>query len=320
MYADDTKLWRQIQSSADCYILQNDIDYMQNWAFQNKMTFNPKKCKAMQISLKRANPLLDCLPFSLYYYMLGNCIIDFSSSEKDLGVDITDTLNWSNQCNRLYNKANQIFGLTKRTAHFINNSGQRRALYLAIIRSQFEHRSVVWRPYSSTSISKLESLQKRCIKWILSEEFIHYSQNTYFQKCKSLDILPLQFRFALNDLTFFHKIFYDLCPVKFPYYLKPFSGSSLRTSHLDCLSIVSEIIPRTNSSAISSFKPFSNTFFYRTHSAWNSLPFEIRNISCPFKFKQRVTEVIWIRAREHFLSDLSDSTDYYNNSIHDDGG
>ena len=320
MYADDTKIWRQILSLADCYILQNDIDYMQNWAMQNKMKFNTSKCKVLQVSLRRSNPLLDSLPFSLYHYILGNCAIDFTLSEKDLGVNITNTLNWNDQCNRLYSKANQIFGLTRRTAHFVNSSQQRRALYLAMVRSQFEHCSVIWRPYNKTSIDRLENLQKRCIKWILFEEFLHYSPTIYFQKCKSVDVLPLQFRFIFNDIKFFHKIFYELCPVKFPSYLKPFSGSALRSSHLDSLSIVSEIIPKTNVSSISSFRPFSNTFFYRTHSVWNSLPFEIRDISCPLKFQQELNKVLWNRAREHFLEDLNDSFDYHNNSLYDDGG
>ena len=63
MYADDTKIWRQIVSIRDCYILQNDIDYMQNWAIENKMKFHPKKCKVLQVSLIRCNPLLSSLPF-----------------------------------------------------------------------------------------------------------------------------------------------------------------------------------------------------------------------------------------------------------------
>ena len=320
MYADDTKIWRQIHTLADCYILQNDIYYMQNWAVENKMKFNPKKCKALQISLKRTNPLWDCLPFSLWYYTLDNCIIDFTSSEKDLGVNVTSKLNWSEQCSRLYSKATQMFGLTKRTAHFVNNSRQRRALYLAIIRSQFEHCSVIWRPQCKTTMEKFENLQKRCIKWILVEQFLHYSPEMYYQKCKLLDILPLQFRFILNDLVLFHKIFYDLSPVKFPSYLNYFTGNSLRSSHLDSLSIVSSIIPRINVSSISSFQPFSTSFFYRTHSSWNSIPFDVRNISCPRKFKVRVTDVLWSEASSHFQNEHNDSTDSYNNSLYDDNG
>ncbi|NQZ52153.1 MAG: hypothetical protein HRT95_18855, partial [Moritella sp.] len=52
MYADDTKIWRQINSLEDCFALQSDIDYLQNWAFRNKMNFHPNKCKVLNISLR----------------------------------------------------------------------------------------------------------------------------------------------------------------------------------------------------------------------------------------------------------------------------
>ena len=322
MYADDTKIWRQILTIHDCYILQNDIDYMQNWAIENKMRFHPKKCKVLQVSLKRCNPLLNALPFSSFFYSLGNCIIDFTSSEKDLGVNVSNNLNWNEQCNRLYTKANQMFGLTKRTAHFFNNPRQRRALYLAIVRSQFEHCSVIWRPHQKTTMTKLEGLQKRCIKWILDEQYFHYSSDVYFQNCKLLDILPLVFRFIQNDLILFHKIFYNLCPISFPSYLKPFTGCSLRSCHLDTLCMVSEIIPKINISAVSSSQPFASSFFYRTHTIWNNLPFGLRATSCSRSFKSKLIKIIWEQARDHFVLTSNDCMESWENSLYeyDDGG
>ena len=323
MYADDTKIWRQILSIRDCYILQNDIDYMQNWAIENKMKFHPNKCKVLQVSLKRCNPLLSSLPFSLFFYTLGECIIDFSTSEKDLGVHVCNNLNWNEHCNRLYTKANQMFGFTKRTAHFVKNPRQRRALYLAMVRSQFEHCSVIWRPHQKTIIDRFESLQKRCIKWILNEQFCHYSPDVYFQKCKQLDLLPIQFRFILCDLVLFHKIFYKLCPISFPFYMKPFMGSSLRSCHLDALCMVSDVLPRINNVTFgSSFQPFSSSFFYRTHSLWNSLPIAVRGNSSSISFKHIVSEILWDKSRDHFVSDLNDSMNLEENSHYeyDDGG
>ena len=79
---------------------------------------------------------------------------------------------------------------TIRTAHFINNQNQRRILYLALVRSQFEHCTIVWNPSNTSTIDKLESLQKRAKQWILSEEQYIFSPEAYFQKCK-LPILLL---------------------------------------------------------------------------------------------------------------------------------
>ena len=41
MYADDTKIWRIIKSQDDHIILQKDIEYLNNWALENKMRFHP---------------------------------------------------------------------------------------------------------------------------------------------------------------------------------------------------------------------------------------------------------------------------------------
>ena len=90
--------------------------------------------------------------------------------------------------------------------------------------------------------NKLEGLQKRAIKWILAEEDLSYPPDVYTRKCKEVGILPLHLKFDLNDLVFFHKIFYNLIPVGLPSYLTIFQGTSkLRRCHLDSCSVVSSI-------------------------------------------------------------------------------
>ena len=42
-YADDTKIWRPILSEHDCEILQTDVNKLQDWCTNNKMSFNTKK-------------------------------------------------------------------------------------------------------------------------------------------------------------------------------------------------------------------------------------------------------------------------------------
>ena len=87
--------------------------------------------------------------------------------------------NFNKQCGILLTKANQKFGILKRTFPFFTCNNRRRVLYLAPVRSQFEHCSPVWRPGSITMINKFESFQKKCLKWILSEEEKYYSHEVY---------------------------------------------------------------------------------------------------------------------------------------------
>ncbi len=53
LYADDTKIWREMVVEEDYKILQKDIDYLLDWATQNKMRFHPSKCKVLTVSLFR---------------------------------------------------------------------------------------------------------------------------------------------------------------------------------------------------------------------------------------------------------------------------
>ena len=139
-------------------------------------------------------------------------------------------------------------------------------------------------------IERFENFQKKCIKWILSEEELSYeSRDVYIRKCRQVNILPLSQRFILNDLILFHKIVYKIIPVNIPNYLNPFTGQSrLRSSHLDELSFVSSLIPRNSSTTI-----LEKSFFYRTHMTWNSIPLEIRKVTSMSEFRAKMETHLW---------------------------
>ncbi len=291
LYADDTKIWRRILSPSDLYTLQMDIDYLNEWAINNKMRFHLDKCKVLFIALRPS--ILP--PFS--YKLDGSTLKHEVESEKDLGVDITPKLSWNAQCNRLYSKACQQLGIVRRNGHIIIDPKCRRALYLTLVRSQFENCSIIWRPTTKSLCDKLESLQKRAIKWILSEEAYSYPPDIYIKKCKQVDILPLSQKFDLNDLIFFHKVINKIMPVSLPEYLSFYQGGSrLRRCHLDSYSIVSAIVPKSNQNSSYSGSlnsPLSKSFFYRTHLLWNSLPLEVRQLESSISFKSEVTKHLW---------------------------
>jgi hypothetical protein len=123
-------------------------------------------------------------------YKLSGVPLQYVSSEKDLGVHITNNLCWTKHCNFFLSKACRNLGLLRRTCKFVRNVRQCRNLYIAMVRSQFEHCSSIWSSCSSRTLDKFESLQKGCIKWILDEKFCSYHGDLYYCKCKQLDILP----------------------------------------------------------------------------------------------------------------------------------
>ena len=295
MYADDTKIWRHVQCEEDHLTLQLDINYLHDWSVRNKMKFHPSKCKVLMVT-KYLPPLIDTLQFVQFYYTMSNNLLEYTESEKDLGVSINRTLNFTEHSLCLYNKANQRFGLLKRTCHFVSSILKKRVLYLTMVRSLFEHCPTVWRPSSNTAIDKLESLQKRAIKWINGDYTHSYSSNNilYYIHCKHLEILPIKYRFDYHDLKLFYLIVYNLSHIQMPSYLHFFDGRSrLRFTHLDKLSITSDLIATGIVSDNNTKRGFSNSYFYRTHTLWNKLPYTLRAVTKPGDFKSKLIDYIW---------------------------
>ena len=78
---------------------------------------------------KFSPPLIDVLPCVQFKYSIGDTILEYVPSEKDLRITVNRSLNFTGRVNSLYVKANQRFCLLKRTCHFIDNINKRRVVY-----------------------------------------------------------------------------------------------------------------------------------------------------------------------------------------------
>ena len=76
MYADDAKVFRQIETSADTATLQNDLDHITDWSLIWQMNFNVNKCKHLHIG--PTNPHNN-------YTIAGIHLVE-SDQERDLGI------------------------------------------------------------------------------------------------------------------------------------------------------------------------------------------------------------------------------------------
>ena len=74
-----------------------------------------------------------------------------------------------------------------------------------------------------------------------------------------------------------------------PEYLHLFDGTTaLRATHLDQLCYVSTIIQRTTG-----ITNLNKSFFFRSHTLWNSLPYDTRLIRSPKGFKTSLEKQFW---------------------------
>ena len=203
------------------------------------MKFHPEKCKVLTITNRNTPTSAD-----KFVYCLDNVCLDFVNSEKDLGVHITSKLNWKEHVFYLCSKANRMLGLVKRTCHFVKNPHQKRVFYLALVCSQFNHCSSIWRPTSLSLLNKIERVQIKAVKWILSEQYTTYTAKSYFNKCKVLNLLPLKLRLDWFAILIFHKIIHKTIAIDLPAYITLAPHTTLRSSHNDPLTFVSSIKPR----------------------------------------------------------------------------
>ena len=72
-------------------------------------------------------------------------------------------------------------------------------------------------------------------------------------------------------------------------YITLYSGDSrLRSTHLDNLSFASNIASTTTS-----ISNLNISFFFRSHTLWNFLPFDLRNSMIPLQFKIKLAKHYW---------------------------
>ena len=123
--------------------------------------FNIKKCAILTITRKR-NP-------SMYQYTLLNEAIPRTECYKYLGINISKDLRWNTHCQSTLLKASKTLGLLRRTLSPCSKDVKARA-YQALVRPQLEYGAEAWNPYSSTTIQRLEQVQKArctfCISWL----------------------------------------------------------------------------------------------------------------------------------------------------------
>ena len=197
----------------------------------------------------------------------------------------------------------------KRSLHFVRNKEQKRAFYLALVRSLFEHCSVIWRPTTIQMIQKVESIQRRAVKWILEEQDHHYNDFEYLKRLKDLDLMPMNFKFIFTDLVLFHNIFHGHSIIKFPQYLTPITNDDRsrlmsntrppeRFNQLTSTDTLHFASARSRQLDSTSFKcviegkasSFKNGFFFRTHTIWNDLTVPLREMEDSDAFQLKLKQ------------------------------
>lgn len=218
IFADDMKIFKSINSTSDRLLLQHDLDSFVIWCNKNGLNLNPIKCQTMTFSKKRTPSYFD---YKISQHSLGRV-----HSFKDLGVLFTSDLDFTEHINLIVNKANSMLGFIKRWAKEFQDPYVTLALYNCLVRPHLEYASQVWTPYYQIHINRLESVQRKFIRFALKglPWSDPYNLPPYEHRIKLLQIQPLSQRRINNDIIFIHQLITGvidapdlLCCVSFNY-------------------------------------------------------------------------------------------------------
>ena len=87
-FADDTKVFRKIKSSADRQQLKDDLNKLTEMSEKWQMLFNYGKCKCLHSGHGNEDA----------QYTMGGTVLNNTVKEKDLGLTISADMKVSEQC------------------------------------------------------------------------------------------------------------------------------------------------------------------------------------------------------------------------------
>ena len=123
----------------------------------SSFSLNVDKCKVLSY-YRNKSPVL-----SNYY--INNISIIRVSEFKDLGVIFNFGLNFSSHIDMVTSKACRMLGFIRRNCNEFRDPYTLKSLYTSLVRSNLEFASIVWMPSYNIYIKRLESIQKKFIKF-----------------------------------------------------------------------------------------------------------------------------------------------------------
>ena len=267
MFADDTKLFRSIANTADCILMQEDINMLDEWSRTWQLRFNASKCKHMRLGTSYREETT---------YTMTDVVsqnpsnLDMTTTEKDLGVHVDHQMKFAHHINTAVKKGNSILGIVRRTFTYMDKH-MALTLYKALIRPHLEYGNVVWYPQFAKDINAIEGVQRRATKLIPSLKDL-----TYKERLQELKLPTLVHRRMRGDMIDTYKFLsgkYNVATDMFT--LAGYQGTRGHSLKLDKPTAKRLDIRR-------------NFFSHRVVNTWNSLPEEVVSAPTVNAFKNRL--------------------------------
>ena len=277
-FADDTRISKAITGVSDVNLLQEDLLQTITWSDHNKMVLHTDKFELLCHTLRKHNTL-KALPFTSQYFEYttpDNVIISPSDIVRDLGVNITPSINWTPHINLMVDKARQI------TAWILSVFKDRSeetimSLYKALIRSRLEYLSPLWNPTKQEDIKNIEGVQR-----FITSKVQGLTDFPYHDRLKTLGLMSLQRRRERFIIITVWKIINKVIP----------NELNFSTVSSERRGIKVKVPPLRKDATQQARSTYESSFGVIGPKLWNTLPRAISTITTKTTFKTRLTKYL----------------------------
>ena len=285
LFADDTKMFRQIKCSNDLAIQQEDVRKAVEWSNIWLLKFHPDKCVHLGLGKNKTidstyHPNVNGYPLKRkicekdvpkkfendlcnhkYHYDMDGHILKRSNCEKDIGVHIDTELNFHEHINKAVNKANRIMGITRKTFACLRNSTFL-PIFKGLVRPLLEYGAPVWSPHHADLKRKVERVQRSATKRLPGMYDLHYNE-----RLRKLKLPTLAYRRIRGDMI---QVFKLTVPIKKGAYDKTLPRLLDLKSDLGIREVSGHNKQLYTGNAHKDIKKYG--FNFRVCKLWNSLP------------------------------------------------
>ena len=182
MFADDTNIFVSGNSVKDAFYKANILlSKLYNYMLVNQLHINQSKCVFMHFKPKLAQ-YKDCTNSKLESKLsINGADIKCVNKARFLGVVIDDKLTWNDQIDSLAEKLNSCIISIKRIKKFIPKEHYMK-LYHSLFVSHLTYGISAWGGVSHSKLSKLFSIQKRCLR-LLFGKVLNFDHAEFYRTC-----------------------------------------------------------------------------------------------------------------------------------------
>ncbi len=191
LFADDTKIYSQITTTNTPETLQNDLNLLEKWSKTWLLLFHPDKCRVMRLGNRPDQP---------YDYKLEDTSLEYTDTEKDLGITFDNKLKFNSHINIITKKANSVMGIVRKCFRYLDEDIFKR-VYKGIVRPHLEYGVPIWNPHYKKDIRQLEGVQRRATKQINTLKNMSYQE-----RLNKLGLPTLLYRRLRGDMIEVYKV------------------------------------------------------------------------------------------------------------------